>query len=241
MSGPDIEQRSFETIDARARHNFPADRWEIVRRMIHTVGDLDLVGMVKFSTDAIGAGVTALRQGRPLYVDSNMIRAGLSMPRLQSANRSYSAANIFCHIADKDVAEQAGGAGLPRSLFAVRKAKEMLHGGIAVFGNAPVALLELNRMVIEEGLRPALVLALPVGFVHVVESKEELMSLGIPYVAITGWRGGSTLAVSAVHAFCTLAASREARVATNQLKGGELNEEKDRKKNQKHHCASQNV
>ena len=85
----------------------------------------------------------------------------------------------------------------------------VLNGGIAVFGNAPVALLELNRMIIEDDIRPAVVIGLPVGFVHVVESKEELMSLPVPWIAIAGRRGGSTLAVSVVHALCTLAAQGE--------------------------------
>jgi precorrin-8X/cobalt-precorrin-8 methylmutase len=87
----------------------------------------------------------------------------------------------------------------------VRKARRILHGGMAVFGNAPVALLELNRMMMEENLRPAFVVARPVGFVHVVESKEELMSLDIPYIAVAGRRGGSPLAVSVIHALCSLA------------------------------------
>ena len=206
LSGPEIERRSFEAIDREARHAFPADQWEIVRRMIHTSGDRTLGGLIRFSPDAITAGIAALRQGRPIYTDSNMIRAGLSLARLKSANASYDAGSIFCHVADEDVARQSAQTKLPRSLFAVRKAKGMLDGGIAVFGNAPVALLELNRMIIEERIRPALVLAMPVGFVHVLESKEELMSLPVPYVAVTGTRGGSTLAVAALHAFCTLAA-----------------------------------
>jgi precorrin isomerase len=138
-----------------------------------------------------------------------MIRAGLSMQRLCSANAGYDAAKVFCHVADADVAEQSAQTNLPRSLFAIRKAKPMLDGGIAVFGNAPVALLELNRMIIEEEIRPALVLAMPVGFVHVIESKEELVSLPIPHVAVIDTRGGSTLAVAALHAFCTLAAQGE--------------------------------
>jgi precorrin isomerase len=209
LSGPEIECRSFEAIDRDARHSFPADQWEIVRRMIHTTGDLSLGGLVRFSPDSIEAGVAALRQGRPIYADSNMIRAGLSMQRLRSANTNYSAEKVFCHVADADVAEQSVQTTLPRSLFAIRKAKPMLDGGIAVFGNAPVALLELNRMIIEERIRPALVLAMPVGFVHVIESKEELMALSVPHVAVVGNRGGSTLAVAALHAFCTLAAQGE--------------------------------
>jgi cobalt/nickel transport system ATP-binding protein/precorrin-8X/cobalt-precorrin-8 methylmutase len=160
---------------------------------------------VRISANAIGAGVAALQQGAPIYADSNMIRAGLSMTRLRSANAGYSADRIFCHVADSDVSGLAIEAGLPRSLFALRKARAMLDGGIVVFGNAPVALLDLNRMIIEENLRPALVLAMPVGFVHVVESKEEFLSLEIPHVTILGRRGGSALAVSAIHALCTLA------------------------------------
>jgi precorrin isomerase len=61
-------------------------------------------------------------------------------------------------------------------------------------------------MIIEDRLRPSLVVALPVGFVHLVESKEELMSLRVPYIATAGRRGGSPLAVSVLHALCGLAA-----------------------------------
>jgi precorrin-8X/cobalt-precorrin-8 methylmutase len=211
ISGPEIEALSFAAIEKEARGGYPADQWEIVRRMIHTCGDTELAGFVRISADAIAVGTEALQKGVPIYVDSNMIRAGLSLARLRSANSGYSAEKIFCHIADPDVAEQATAAGLPRSLFAIRKARKMLQGGIAVFGNAPVALLELNRMILEEDLRPALVLAMPVGFVHVVESKEEFLTLDVPSVTLVGRRGGSALAVSALHAMCTLASRRTSK------------------------------
>ena len=68
--------------------------------------------------------------------------------------------------------------------------------------------MELNRLIVEEGVKPALVVAMPVGFVHVVESKEELMSLNVPFIAVTGRRGGSPLAVSVIHALCSLAARK---------------------------------
>lgn len=206
LTGPEIEARSFEIIDGEApdRLGFSIEQWEVVRRLIHTTGDLALASSVKFSPDAIKSGIDALRSGAAIYVDSNMIRSGLSMVRLRSANAGYGADRIACHVADSDVAQQAESNGLPRSLFAIRKAKSQLDGGIAVFGNAPVALLELNRMILEDGIRPALVVAMPVGFVHVIESKEELMSLGVPFVGIDGRRGGSTLAVATLHALCGL-------------------------------------
>ena len=206
LSGPEIEKRSFEIIDAEPGANgFPAGPWEIVRRMIHTTGDMTLAPLVRFTPDAVEAGLRALRKGAPIFCDSNMIRAGLSLARLRRINPVYSPDRIFCHVADADVAEDAARTNLPRSLFALRKARSMLDGGLAVFGNAPVALLELNRLVIEEGIRPALVVGMPVGFVHVEESKEELRSLPVPSIVITGRRGGSPLAVSVVHALCVLA------------------------------------
>jgi precorrin isomerase len=205
-SGQEIEEWSFAIIDREAPpHSFTADEWQVVRRMIHTTGDFSITDAVRFSPGAIVSAVNAIRGGRPVYADSNMIRSGLSMERLRAVCARYSPENIFCHIADPDVAEDARESGLPRSLFAVRKAKRILHAGIAVFGNAPVALLELNRMVLEEDIRPALVIAMPVGFVHVTESKEEIMSLDIPYIALAGRRGGSAIAVSVIHALCSLA------------------------------------
>ena len=211
MSGPDIEARSFEIIDSESpgRCGFSIEQWEVVRRMIHTTGDVNLAGSVRFSPDAIASGIEALGRGAPIYADSNMIRSGLSLARLRSVNADYSAGRITCHVADAEVAMEASANGLPRSLYAIRKAKAQLDGGIVVFGNAPVALLELNRMIVEEGIRPALVVGMPVGFVHVVESKEELAMLGVPFIEIEGRRGGSTLAVATVHALCTLAGRAE--------------------------------
>ncbi|MEI6033215.1 MAG: precorrin-8X methylmutase [Verrucomicrobiae bacterium] len=208
MSGPEIEARSFEIIDREApdRCGFPLEQWEIVRRMIHTTGDMGLAGSVRFSPDALTSGIAALVRGAPIYADSNMIRSGLSLARLRGVNAGYEPGRITCHVADADVAAEALDRGLPRSLFAIRKAKAQLDGGLVVFGNAPVALLELNRMILEEGIRPALVVGMPVGFVHVVESKEELSTLGVPFIAVEGRRGGSTLAVATVHALCSLAA-----------------------------------
>lgn len=205
-SGQEIEEWSFAIIDREAPpHSFTADEWQVVRRMIHTTGDFSIAEAVRFAPGAIAEAIKALREGRPVYADSNMIRSGLSLERMRAAWPRYGSESVFCHIADPDVAKDARASGLPRSLFAVRKAKQILHGGIAVFGNAPVALLELNRMILEEDIRPALVIAMPVGFVHVTESKEEIMSLDIPYIALAGRRGGSAIAVSVIHALCSLA------------------------------------
>jgi precorrin-8X/cobalt-precorrin-8 methylmutase len=210
MDGAAIEERSLALIEQEAQaHSFAANEWAVVRRMIHTTADFSMIDLVRFSPDAICAGQKALKAGAPIFADSNMIRAGLSLARLKQNNTGYTASSLHCYVADSEVAEQANQQHLPRSLFAVRKARPFLDGGIALFGNAPVALMELNRMILEEGIRPALVIAMPVGFVHVVESKDELMSLNIPWIAIPGRRGGSTLAVAALHALCMLPGRNE--------------------------------
>lgn len=206
MSGAEIEARSFDIIDAQAESQaFSKEAWPVVRRMLHTVGDVTLASQIRISPDAIRAGVAALRAGRPLYLDANMIRSGISQARLQKVNPNYGPEDLNCHVADAEVAALAHQHHLPRSLYAVKKAAPILKGGIAVFGNAPVGLLELNRMILEDGLQPALVIGMPVGFVHVVESKAELMTLDVPYIVVEGRRGGSPLAVSVVHALCEIA------------------------------------
>jgi precorrin isomerase len=164
---------------------------------------------VRFSDGAIESAIKAFRRKCPLFTDSNMIKAGLSLARLTKVNPDYTKDDVHCFIADPWVAAESKRTRLPRSLFAARKAKDILHGGVAVVGNAPVALMEINRMIAEEGVRPALVIGTPVGFIHVVESKEELMKLGVPYIAVQGRRGGSPMAVSVVHSLLILAGGAE--------------------------------
>lgn len=210
VSGPEIETRSFAAIDAEAEsYQQTEQQWEVVRRLIHTTADFSMAELTHFSDDAFSACAAALKAGAKIYADSNMIRSGVSPARLQQVNPAYRREDIFCHVADEDVAAKAKQAGLPRSLFAVQKAKEMLHGSIVLIGNAPVALLEINRLAMEDGIRPAFVVGMPVGFIHVLESKEELLRTGLPHVILTGRRGGSPLAVACLHAMCSVACSQE--------------------------------
>lgn len=223
LNGEEIETKSFAAIEAAMRkevsereyNKFSISQRQIIRRMIHTGADFRIIANVHFSKDAIDSGIRALKNASSIYVDSNMISAGISLARLRSVNKNYTAEHIKCHVRDQDVAAQAHDKGLPRAIFALRKAKKILGDrfdkSILVFGNSPVGLLELNRMIIEEKAKPALVIGMPVGFVHVEESKEELLSLKVPQIVLKGPRGGSPFAVSVIHAISILA-----REKTNQ-------------------------
>jgi precorrin isomerase len=206
LSGPDIEDRSLAIIDGLCpQHGFAPAEWLVAKRLVHTTGDPTIIRDLRFSPGWLAAGAAALRAGAVITTDAKMVRSGLSLARLRALNPGYGPGHLHCHVDDPAVAAEAKAAGLPRSLYAVRAGRAVLDGAICCFGNAPVGLMELSRLIAEEGVRPALVIAMPVGFVHVVESKDELMTLGIPAIAIAGRRGGSPLAVATIHALCQAA------------------------------------
>lgn len=119
VSGQEIEDRSFAQIDAEApAHNHSSDEWQVVRRLIHTTADFAMSDLTQFSADAIKSARAGLKAGGTIYADSNMIRSGLSIPRLKRMNSSYERESILCHVADEDIAAEARKTGLPRSYFA---------------------------------------------------------------------------------------------------------------------------
>ena len=212
-AGRAIEHDSFAIIDAEAGpHAYTAEQWPLVRRMIHANADFEFNGLTLFHADAMRAGLAAvLKGGTPVVADTEMICVGLSKPRLAHFGMS-----TLHTISDPDVIERAHAEGTTRAVQAMRKAHRLgkLEGGIVAIGNAPTALLEVIRLIREEGVRPALIVGMPVGFVSAVESKDELMTLNeVPWVAIKGRKGGSTLVVAAVHALLGLAEAEQKKVA----------------------------
>ncbi|MBF0612978.1 MAG: precorrin-8X methylmutase [Magnetococcales bacterium] len=197
--GRAIEQQSFDHIDAHCpEKNYPPRQWPLVRRLIHTSGDLSFNGLVEFHPAAMETACEAIRRGCPIVVDVNMVAAGISQPRLaRCGNRLYH------FMSDPQVAIKATEEGTTRAVQAMRHAARLglLQGGIVAIGNAPTALLEVLRLAREESIRPALVVGTPVGFVSAAESKEELAAqYDIPWIITRGSKGGSTLTVAALHA-----------------------------------------
>ncbi len=202
--GRSIEDGSFAIIDREAGpHAFPDPEWQVVRRVIHATADFEFKDLMRFAPQAISAGIAALRAGAPLLVDVKMIAAGLNEERLAS----YGCA-IHSFISDQDVIAAAKSANTTRAIESMRKAKRLglLDGAIVAIGNAPTALLEVVRLAREEGVRPALVIGVPVGFVSAAESKEAALTLEVPYIVALGRKGGSPIAVAIVHALLMLSA-----------------------------------
>ena len=208
-AGRAIEHDSFAIIDAEVgAHNYTAEQWPLVRRMIHANADFEFNGLTAFHPDAMQAGLAAVLRGNtPVVADVEMICVGLSRPRL-----AHFGMHTHHYISDPDVIERAHAEETTRAVQAMRKAwrEGTLEGAIVGIGNAPTALYEVIRLIREEGVRPALVVAMPVGFVSAAESKAEMMQVTeVPWIAIRGRKGGSTLVVAAIHALLGLAEAQQ--------------------------------
>lgn len=208
-AGRAIEHDSFAVIDREVGpHTYTPDQWPIVRRMIHANADFDFNGLTDFHPQAVNAGVAAILSRRARVVaDVEMICVGLSAPRL-----GHFGMTTHQFISDADVIDSARAEGTTRAVQAMRKAHRLglLDGAVVGIGNAPTALIELVRLIREEGARPALVVGMPVGFVSAAESKDLMAhSTATPWVVIRGRKGGSTLVVAAIHALLGLAEARE--------------------------------
>jgi precorrin-8X/cobalt-precorrin-8 methylmutase len=205
--GRRIEDGSFGIIDAEiGPHDFNSEEYEVVRRVIHATADFEYKHLMRFGGNAIDRSIEALVGGCNVVVDVKMISAGLNPERLASYGCGQ-----FCFISDDDVIATAKERDTTRAIESIRKAHRLqkLAGSVVAIGNAPTALLEVVRLYREEGVRPALVIGVPVGFVSAVESKEELLKTDIPCIVSRGRKGGTTIAVSILHALLLLSTKRK--------------------------------
>ncbi len=199
----DIEARSFAIIEEEVPHPRPfhGAEWLVVRRLIHTSADFDLLDLVRFHPEAVRAGTQALGKGCLVVTDTEMARAGISADRMDRLG-----CRVVCHMRETAVAERAGKEDITRAAAAVDLALSDLNGAVCVVGNAPTALLRLLQRVGEGACSPALIVGMPVGFVNASESKELLeRQERVPYVTIRGRKGGSPLAATTVNQLALLA------------------------------------
>ncbi len=202
-----IEARSLAIIDAEVPEPrpFAGPQWEIVRRLIHTTADFELLDLVRFSPGAVQAGLAALAAGATVVTDTEMARCAIPARRLAPFG-----CTVRCLLNDPGVVATAQAAGGTRAAAAVDAALATLAGPLVfAIGNAPTALLRLLERLEESPTLPALVIGMPVGFVNAAESKALLMTRAdVPWIAISGRKGGSALAGATVNALAILLARR---------------------------------
>ena len=199
-NGAAISKESFRIVREGADLTaFTPEEAQVVVRMIHTAGDLDLPRHIVFHPGLVSAARGALRGGAPIFVDSNMIKSGITRRRLPADNE------VRCFLRDQRAAVLAAEWGTTRSAAAVSLWGDDLEGAVVAIGNAPTALFHLLEVIADGGPRPAAIIGVPVGFVGSAESKQALADsdFGVPWIVVHGHRGGSALAASAINALAS--------------------------------------
>jgi precorrin-8X/cobalt-precorrin-8 methylmutase len=200
LSPTDIEKRSFDIIDEKLlQKGYAHGEYLIVRRIVHATADFEFADLMRLHPDAVEKGVAAIRAGKPVICDARMLQAGLT--RL--------AGRVLCAIDDDDVRQTAKSTGMTRAATAMEKLSPHFDGAIIGIGNAPTALFKVMELIKTQGVKPALIVGIPVGFVGAAESKEALLESGLCYITNVGPRGGSPIVASAVNALTLLAESNE--------------------------------
>lgn len=192
----EIEARSMEIIgEELGGRTWPEDEFPVVKRCIHTSADFDYADNLVFSEDAVRKGIAALRAGTSIVTDTNMAAAGINKRALGKCGGS-----VHCFMSLENVAAEAKERGVTRATVCMERGARIPGPVIFAVGNAPTALIRLYELIKEGELKPALIIGAPVGFVNVVESKELILRLDVPYIVARGRKGGSNIAAAICNA-----------------------------------------
>ncbi len=199
----DIEKRSFEIISEEADLSMlPPHVLPIVRRVIHATADFEYASNLLFHPDAVRTGIDAIRAGKDVLTDVEMVRTGINKRLLARWGSSVS-----CGISAAP-SDGHGTQGKTRAEMGIERALGGDHNfGIIAIGNAPTALLKvIETFEAEPPACPPLVVGVPVGFVNALESKALLSGQKFPFITNLSRKGGTPVAVAIVNALLKMAA-----------------------------------
>jgi precorrin-8X/cobalt-precorrin-8 methylmutase len=201
LAAGEIQRKSFSLIEQGLAESFPdALEKDVVIRAVHAVADFTIANRFYFSEGAARAGVEAIRRGARIITDVTMTAAGIG--RLFRDR-------TLCALSDGKTADLSSRLGITRSAAGFEMLKDRMQDAVVAVGNAPTALVHLLTAIREEGIRPALTVGVPVGFVGAAESKELLVESGEPCIVLRGKRGGSAIAAAVVNALGTSALEKD--------------------------------
>lgn len=194
----EIEKRSFEIISMELEKRgitLNETQKDITMRVIHTTADFDYAETLCFSANAVQTARALLKNGADIVTDTNMAKAGINKRILAQLG-----GQAHCFMADDDVAEQARQRNITRAAVSMEKAARLNKPLLFAVGNAPTALIELHKMMQENGFRPDFIIGVPVGFVNVEAAKELILESDVPFIVNKGRKGGSNVAAAICNA-----------------------------------------
>lgn len=191
----ELEQLRKERGLSSIEETWTPEEFAVVSRCIHTSADFDYGDNLYFSQGAVEAGIRALKAGASIVTDTQMAYSGIRKAALEVLG-----GNACCFMAQEDVAKEAKERGCTRAVVCMERAARVKGPLILAIGNAPTALIRLRELMDQGEIRPALVIAVPVGFVNVVESKELIRESSVPCIVARGRKGGSNVAAAICNA-----------------------------------------
>ena len=200
--GQQIMINSFRTIERELRrHDYPlGHKWALLHA-IHTTADFDMENILHTDEGAVEQLYDKIRnsQLKTIVTDVTMVTSGIRKGALSRLDLEAK-----CYLGDPRVAEMAQKENITRSQAGIRLAAAEHPDALFVFGNAPTALMELCALIRRDRVHPAGIIAAPVGFVHVCESKHMVKPFrDIPKIIVEGRKGGSNLAATLCNAILT--------------------------------------
>ena len=200
--GQQIMIESFRTIRGELRRqDYPLDHLWALLHAIHTTADFDMQRILYTDEGAVETLYNKVKDGtlKTIVTDVTMVTSGIRKGALQRLG-----IEAKCYLSDPRVAEMASTQGITRTQAGIRLAVEEHPDALFAFGNAPTALMELCDLIRKGKAHPAGIIAAPVGFVHVRESKHMVKPFrDIPKIIVEGRKGGSNLAATLCNAILT--------------------------------------
>ena len=199
--GQNIMIESFRTISGELKNDYPLDHKWALLHAIHTTADFDMEDILYTDAKAVDTLYNKVKDGtlKTNVTDVTMVTSGIRKGALQRLG-----VETKCYLSDPRVTEMAESQGITRTQAGIRLAVEEHPDALFAFGNAPTALMELCDLIRKGKARPAGIIAAPVGFVHVRESKHMVKPFrDIPKIIVEGRKGGSNLAATLCNAILT--------------------------------------
>lgn len=197
--GQSIMIESFRTIEKELnRQDYSlGHKWALLHA-IHTTADFDMENILHTDEKAVETLYQKVAEGtlKTIITDVTMVKSGIRKGALERLG-----IEVKCYLSDPRVAEMAESQHITRTQAGIRLAVEEHPDALFAFGNAPTALMELCELVRKGKAQPAGIIAAPVGFVHVRESKHMTKPFhSIPKIIVEGRKGGSNLAATLCNA-----------------------------------------
>lgn len=194
----EIEKRSFAIIAKELEERgirLPKEEEMITKRVIHTSADFDYVKTLRYSKGAVKTAEELILNGADIVTDTNMALAGINKKILVGFG-----GEAYCFMADEMVVRLAKEKGMTRAAVSMEMASRLSKPVIFAVGNAPTALIQLYEIMQKRDWKPAFVIGVPVGFVHVEAAKNLIMETDVPYIVNSGRKGGSAVAAAICNA-----------------------------------------